>query len=231
MKKWILFISIMFAGYANGQATNCNDRNNPPLSPLPYKNYSSAAINPPIVLERPQLEFPDLAKEAGVSGSVTVKVWIGEDGKPYKTVICNRDPEFLYLFDEAAQKWAMKIKFSPATDKEGKPVKTTAVIPVKFALRGYEPPTCKEQAVPKYPKEALEMGMEGWVGVAVVINDFAKPDFKTARVMARSPQQTTVFDEAALEVARNSLYTPAKLAGRISKGWAFIKVEFKLGQK
>jgi len=70
--------------------------------------------------------------------------------------------------------------------------------------------------------------MEGWVGLAVVINDFAKPDMKTARVMVRSPQQTTVFDEAAMEVVKNSPYSPAKQDGRIAKGWTFIKVEFKL---
>jgi TonB family protein len=185
---------------------------------------------PPQLISKPVLKFPDMAVKAGLADTIYVKVFIGKDGHPFRTDIIKRNPEFVYLFDNDVRKWAMKVVFSPARDDNDEPVRSAVVFPVIFKLTDFKPPEIREQPNPDYPEEALEMGLEGWVAVAVLVNTSGLPE-GTSKVVSREPFSTDVFDKAALDVANKTKFIPASSGGHISYGWKFIKIEFKLPAK
>lgn len=76
--------------------------------------------------------YPDIARRAGITGKVYVKVLIDKEGKPKKAVIIKSDAE---VFNEAAIEAAMKCAFTPAL-QNNKPVSVWIVIPYKFTLQG-----------------------------------------------------------------------------------------------
>lgn len=78
------------------------------------------------------LVYPEMARRAGVEGSVVVKVLIGKDGrpKPGKTIIEETASE---LLNPAAIKAIMSEVFPVATEN-GEPVETWLKIPVKFKI-------------------------------------------------------------------------------------------------
>jgi TonB family protein len=185
----------------------------------------------PKVLHREALEFPPLAQEASLEANIFIKVAVGKDGIPYKTVIFKREPEFVYMFDEDVRKNAMKWRFSPALNKQNEPVAVWISIPFRFRMREYQSAIVLEQAKPEYPKEALEMGMESWVGVAVLVKKEGYTIGSKIIIVSREHPYTKVFDDAAIEAARNSSFKPATYQGTNTDGWAFLKIEFKIHQK
>jgi hypothetical protein len=64
------------------------------------------------------------------------------------------------------------------------------------------------------------------VGLAVFVSDKGKPQRDPIIVLAREPQSSSVFDDAAKDVALRSLYEPAYSERGSSAGWCFIKVPF-----
>ena len=58
-----------------------------------------SAVKPKIKYQ-PILEFPEMAREAGLEAIIHVRVAIGKDGLPYKTKITKREPEFVYMLDD-----------------------------------------------------------------------------------------------------------------------------------
>ncbi|MCX7798499.1 MAG: energy transducer TonB [Melioribacter sp.] len=79
-----------------------------------------------------QPTYPEIAKRAGITGKVYVKVLIDKEGKPKKAVIIKSDAE---VFNEPAIEAAMKCAFTPAL-QNNKPVSVWIVIPYKFTLQG-----------------------------------------------------------------------------------------------
>ncbi len=185
-------------------------------------------MTPPKLIHRPELSFPNQAYRGRVVGQVWLRVLVGPDGVPIKTDILKRDPEMAYLFDDEARTWGMQCRFSPALDSSGKPVPMWEVIPISFKLDHFSPPECINLAEPNYPKDALEMGMEGWVGLAVFVKASGEVDGAQILVVAREPQNTTVFDIAAKEAAYHSQYRPAAFDSNSVEGWCFIKVPFRI---
>lgn len=145
--------------------------------------YSQDKSSEPKLISQPQLEFPNQAVMGRVMDKVWIDILVGKDGKPVKTEIKKRDPEMAYLFDSNARKWAMGCRFSPAKDEYGNPVQSWITIPLSFVLRDYTPPECSKQAEPEYPDEALEMGMEGWVGLAVLVKSNGEVDYNNIIVL------------------------------------------------
>lgn len=182
----------------------------------------------PTYLEKPELAFPEEAMGAGVTGKIWVKILVGSDGMPVKTMILKRVPEMAFMFDDAARRWAMKCRFSPARDSVGKPVAVWIGIPISFKMADFQPPTLTRLAVAEYPEEARAMGLEGWVGVAVFVNAMGNAINSRTVVVGRDPPYTKVFDEAAASAAKASEYTPATQNGRAADGWCFVKVQFSL---
>jgi TonB family protein len=181
------------------------------------------------IISQPPLKFPEMAIKAGLQAAIYVKIYVSMDGKPYKTEIIKREPEFVYLFDKDVRKWAMKYIFSPALENN-KPVPSVVVVPVNFKLNDFQPPEVKEEPKPEYPDEAVEMGMEGWVAVAVLVNPEGIAE-GTVNIVSREPVYTDVFDNAAIAAAKNTTFIPAFTKGLASYGWKFLKIEFHLPPK
>ena len=182
----------------------------------------------PQLLSKPDLQFPNQAYFGRVVGKVWLRILVGADGIPIKTQIMKRDPEMAYLFDDNSRKWGMQCRFTPATNSDGKPVATWIVVPLSYGLNHYTPPQCIKQAEAKYPTDAQEMGMEGWVGLAVFVKSDGETDNAKAVVVAREPENASILDQAAKEAAYHSQYIPAGYEGNSIDGWCFIKVNFKI---
>lgn len=77
-------------------------------------------------------EYPEIAKRAGITGKVYVKVLVDKEGRPKKTAIVKSDSE---LFNQAAIDAAMKSAFSPALQNQ-RPIAVWITLPYKFTLEG-----------------------------------------------------------------------------------------------
>lgn len=75
--------------------------------------------------------YPDIAKEAGVEGTVLVRVLVGDDGFVKDMFVIQSIP----MLDEAAAEAAWTAVFKPALQKD-RPVAVWMVIPINFSLRG-----------------------------------------------------------------------------------------------
>lgn len=85
-------------------------------SPVPVKQ-----INP---------EYPEIARRAGVEGTVWVKILVDKEGKAKKAVVMKSDNT---IFDENAIKAALGWVFTPAMMNNG-PVAVWAAVPFRFKL-------------------------------------------------------------------------------------------------
>jgi len=83
----------------------------------------------PVAITRVVPVYPDLAREAGVDGTVLLRVLVGKDGT-VKDVHVDRS---VPLLDEAAIAAARQWVFTPALSN-GKPVMVWVAIPIKFSL-------------------------------------------------------------------------------------------------
>ena len=195
---------------------------------LSFAQEDHTVETPPRSVSQPDLQFPNAALMGRVTGTVWLKLLIGADGIPLKTEIVKRDPEMAFLFDDNARKWGMACRFTPALDSGGKSVPAWEVIPLSFRLDHFTPPQCLSQAKPEYPEDARVMGMEGWVGLAVLIKSNGEVDKSQILVVARSPENTSIFERAAKDAAYHSQYRAAGYNANSVEGWCFIKVPFLL---
>ncbi|MFH1373189.1 MAG: energy transducer TonB [bacterium] len=76
-------------------------------------------------------DYPRLAMQAGITGTVQVRVLIDEAGKVLKAIVARSSGTV--SLDEAATKAAYKNKFTPGI-QEGKPIKVWVTYPVEFSL-------------------------------------------------------------------------------------------------
>lgn len=84
----------------------------------------------PMVIFRAVPEYPDIAKRAGIEGTVIVQVLLNKDGKVKKALLAKTSDEvFIESALAAAQKWV----FTPAL-MQGKPVTVWVSIPFRFRL-------------------------------------------------------------------------------------------------
>jgi len=84
----------------------------------------------PELVSPPEPEYPEIAREAGVEGTVLVRVLVGEDGFVKEMMIIQSVP----MLDDAAAAAAQTAVFKPALQKD-KPVAVWMVIPIEFQLR------------------------------------------------------------------------------------------------
>ncbi|MBI5732942.1 TonB family protein [Candidatus Jorgensenbacteria bacterium] len=82
----------------------------------------------PIIQMTP--EYPEIAKRAGIEGTVWVKILVGKDGKAKKAIVVKSDAD---VFDDPSIKAALKWVFTPAMMNNG-PVEVWAAIPFRFKL-------------------------------------------------------------------------------------------------
>ena len=87
---------------------------------------------PPVLTNYEMPDYPIVAKESNLVGTVMVKLTIGEDGTVEDvTVLDSSDP----IFEEPALEAAALCQFKPAK-LEGKPTKSRVAIPYQFRLEG-----------------------------------------------------------------------------------------------
>ena len=192
---------------------------------------TSTLAKAPVILTRPMLMLPGIAGVAHVEGKVQIRVLVGRNGKPIKTQITKREPEFAFIFDEEARTFAMNIEFSPALDSSGNAVNAWVSIPLHIQLDDIEPAVELEVGEPQYPEEALALGIEGCVGLALVVDEmgFVAKDIKPV-IIAREFPEETVFDNAAIDAACRSRFTPGKGKLGNQRSWAFVKIVFHIAE-
>lgn len=84
----------------------------------------------PLPGNNPSPVYPEIARRAGVEGTVWVKIWVDKEGNPKKAQVLKSDAE---LFNQPAIDAAMRWKFTPAIMNNG-PVAVWVSIPFKFRL-------------------------------------------------------------------------------------------------
>jgi len=84
----------------------------------------------PIPVKQVKPEYPDLARRAGIEGTVWVKILVDKEGKAKKAVVMKSDAD---VFNEPAVKAALQWVFTPAMMNNG-PVAVWAAVPFRFNL-------------------------------------------------------------------------------------------------
>ena len=83
-----------------------------------------------------ELIYPELARKAGVEGTVMIGALVDVDGQVKKTVVL-KDSGVNVGFEDAAMQAVMKTRWKPAQQRD-RVVKVWMAIPVKFKLKGPE---------------------------------------------------------------------------------------------
>jgi protein TonB len=87
-------------------------------------------------------------------------------------------------------------------------------------------PKLIKAGTPAYPKEALKAGQEGIVWVKVWVT--AKGEPKEVEVLK---SENTVFNQSALDAAKQYRFTPAEIKGKPVAVWVTIPFKYKLAEK
>lgn len=80
-----------------------------------------------LALSKPDPEYPERAKAAGVSGTVSLRVCLDEEGKVYALAACRGHSLLL----EAAVRAAYQARFKPVL-MSGKPTKSNGILTYRF---------------------------------------------------------------------------------------------------
>jgi protein TonB len=83
----------------------------------------------PEAISKPTPAYPDIAREAGVDGTVLVQALVGKDGKVKDTKVVKSIP----MLDAAAEAAVKQWVFKPALSNN-KPVAVWVAVPVRFTL-------------------------------------------------------------------------------------------------
>lgn len=83
----------------------------------------------PQAITRVTPDYPDLARQSSMEGSVTVQALVGKDGRVKDTRIVKSNP----VFDQAAEKAVKQYVFKPALSNN-KPVAVWVAVPIRFVL-------------------------------------------------------------------------------------------------
>ncbi|PKL82545.1 MAG: hypothetical protein CVV24_09565 [Ignavibacteriae bacterium HGW-Ignavibacteriae-3] len=200
----------------------------------------------PALISKLSPEYPELAKLAGIEGTVYLKLLIDEKGNVAKAKVEQGVKDML---DNSALAAAKKAKFSPAMIKD-KPVKVWVVLPIAFKLSvektestgtnttntdNEEPdinafiqyektPELVKAETPAYPEIAKKAGIEGKVFVKVLVDKEGSP--KKAIVIKSESQ---LFNQSAVDAALKSEFTPAMQGGKAIAVWIVLPYKFSLG--
>jgi TonB family protein len=183
----------------------------------------------------PQPEYPKEAKEQNISGSVSVKVSIDEEGNVTEAKACLGHP----LLHLEAEKAAMKAKFKP-TKLSGVAVKVSGIIVYNFKVEdeiesikevegtkkpiiiGHSAPNTKPifAPQPEYPAAAKLVGVTGEVGVEILIDE--KGNVEEAKAVSGHP----LLRISAEKAAKLAKFKPTTLSGTPVKVKGFIVYKF-----
>jgi len=98
----------------------------------PDMNAFTAVEKLPEMVRQVAPEYPEIAKRAGITGKVFVKVLVDKEGRPKRAVVIKSDSE---LFNQVSIEAAMKSAFTPALQNQH-PIAVWIVLPYRFTLEG-----------------------------------------------------------------------------------------------
>lgn len=199
----------------------------------------------PVLKSQIKPAYPQIAKLAGIEGTVYLKLLIDEKGNVAKAKV---EQGVKDMIDEAALVAAKNSKFSPAI-LNNKPVKVWVILPIAFKLgvekqetisnvSGEDPdpnsmvpyelgPEIIEAATPQYPEIAKHAGITGKVFVKVLVDKEGTP--KKAMVIK---SENEIFNQPAIEAAMKSKFTPAMNNGEPVAVWIVMPYKFSIdGEK
>ncbi len=108
--------------------TNMPDAPPPPSSSGQEFYVFDKAPKPKRIVEP---EYPTLARNAGIEGTIILKITVDEKGRVIRAVVLKSAAQG--IFDQAAIKAAEQWIFDPA-EQSGNPVKATITVPLEFVL-------------------------------------------------------------------------------------------------
>ena len=105
----------------------------PPPPPPPSEQAQDfyAFDEPPQLVRFVSPRYPDLAKQAGIEGTVLIRVLVGEDGKVQSASVIQSD--VTPAMEKAAIAAAKQFLFKPAKQRTV-PVRASMAIPIRFKL-------------------------------------------------------------------------------------------------
>lgn len=193
------------------------------------------------------VEYPEVAKRAGLEGKVLLSALIDTSGKVIKVLIDKSDYP---VFEESARNAVMKAKFTPAR-QNGKHVKLWYTLPIVYKLekesnkykvevpiplsieynRRYdfvsvdvEPQPLQDiQKLVEYPEEAKKASLEGRVVLYALIDS-------TGKVVTVETDNSgySILVESARRAMFKVPFTPAIKDGKAIQYWYTMPVLFKL---
>ncbi len=145
VKVWVI-LPVAFKLGVDKQDTrlNVSGEDPDPNAMVPYEKGQE-------MIEAAKPNYPEIAKSAGITGKVFIKVLVDKEGMPKKAMVIKSENE---IFNQSAIDAAMKSKFSPAI-QEGKPVAVWIVLPYKFALDGEKKDDPKKGEVKQFDTAEL----------------------------------------------------------------------------
>lgn len=214
--------------------TQASNREAAPFPPPPNGR-------PPEVLERVPPDYPPLAKQVRIQGTVRFRVQVGADGTVKNMQLIAGHPLLVQAAQEALRRW----KFRPA-EANGQPVEGSMTVDLNFTLPPGEVPasqTAAEQTrpVPRirvggnvqitqlvkrvdpvYPPLARQEGIQGTVQFTVTIG----PDGLVKDIQLESGHPLLV--PAAQEAVRQWEWRPTLLNGQAVEVITTVAVQFTL---
>lgn len=85
----------------------------------------------PVIIKRVQPVYPEIARKAGIEGTVWVELWITKEGKVKKAVVVKSASE---IFNQPTLDAAMQFVFTPAMMQNG-PVAVWVTMPFHYRLK------------------------------------------------------------------------------------------------
>jgi TonB family protein len=116
-----------FAGSANLAGTYIPGGEGEEREPEPF----TIVEKEPVPILNPSPKYPELAKKAGIEGTVFIKMWVAKDGSVKRAAVLKSSST---IFDNESIETAMKWKFSPAIMNAG-PVSVWVTVPFRFRLQ------------------------------------------------------------------------------------------------
>jgi protein TonB len=105
----------------------------PPPPPSEQAQEFYAFDEPPVLIKFVNPRYPDLARQAGIEGTVLLNVLVGDDGKVIQVGVIQSD--VTPAMEKAAIEAAKQFMFKPAKQRTV-PVKARVAIPIRFKLHG-----------------------------------------------------------------------------------------------
>lgn len=105
----------------------------PPPPPSEQAQEFYAFDEPPVLIKFVNPRYPDLARQAGIEGTVLLNVLVGDDGKVLQVSVIQSD--VTPAMEKSAIEASKQFMFKPAKQRTV-PVKARVAIPIRFKLHG-----------------------------------------------------------------------------------------------